>query len=158
MVAETKDNVTQMFENMTESFRVVMDAGRRSQETMVRSMNEFWRAPAGFDTFFTRTERAAKEFVPFVGKSVEVFTESFDNTVRTNMDMFKTAAEASMKSDDTDVYRRTRQMWDAAFGAFRANVEMFGKASTRAMENWSNFCKAACCEDACSKSTVKPTK
>lgn len=148
MVAETKDNVMQMFDNMNETFRVAMDAGRRSQESFVRSMGDMWKNPAGFDTFYARGEKFAREFMPFIGRNMETMAESFDTSFRANLDAFRTAANVSMKTEDTDLYRRTRQVFDAAFDAMRTNFEAFGKAGARTMENWSTFCKSSCCEEA----------
>ena len=159
MVADTKENVTQMFDNMTETFRVAMDAGRKTQENFVRSMNDMWKNPMGFENVMTRGERVAKEIMPFVGRNMELMVESFDTTFRTGLDVFRTATDATLKNEDTDMYRRSRQVFDAAFGAMRSNFETFGKTGARAMENWSSFCKSACCcEEPTMKTTAKPTK
>ncbi len=160
MVAETKDNVMQMFDNVNETFRVAMDAGRRSQETFVRSMNDMWKNPTGFDTFFNfnRGDKMVRDFMPFVGKNMEMMAETMDASFRANMDAFRTATNVTMKNDDADMYRRSRQIFDAAFDAMRTNFETFGKAGARTMENWSTFCKSTCCEESNVRSAPKQTK
>jgi hypothetical protein len=158
MVAETKENMTQAFDNMNETFRVAMDAGRRTQETFTRSMNDMWKNPMGFDMFFARGEKMAREFMPFMGRNMETFVDSMDTAFRTNMDVVKTATDTAMKGDDADMYRRSRQVFDAAFGAMRTNFETFAKAGSRTMENFSMFCKNTCMDEMCGRGTAKAAK
>jgi hypothetical protein len=147
-----------MFDSLTDTFRTAMDAGRKSQENFFRAVGDVYKTPADSDGFFGRGERMAREFVPFVGKNVQTFSECAETTFRTQADMIKLACDTVARTDDADVYRRTRTMWDATFGATRANIEAFGKAGTRMVENFSDFCRSACagCPETGPKSSSKP--
>jgi hypothetical protein len=159
MVAEGKETVGQMFDQMNETFRTVVDSGRKTQETFFRTMTDTCKNPLGWDQLMSRGEKMARDFMPFLGKNVEALAETFDAGFRANMDVFRAAADATMKSEDNmDFYRRSRQFWDAAFGAFRTGFEALNKASVRAMDNWAGFCRSSCCEDATSRPTSRPAK
>ena len=156
MVAETKERMGEMFECWTDSFRVAMDTGRWSQENFFRAMGDVCKTPTDSEGFYGRGERMAREFVPFFGKNMQTFSECAETTVRTGADMIKVASDTAARADDADVYRRTRTVWDAAFGATRANFEAFGKAGTRMVENWSDFVRTSCGAETGPKTSAKP--
>ncbi len=147
MVAESKDRMTEVYETWTDNFRTFMDAGRRSQDSLFRAFGEAWKTQPEFEGLFARSERLTREFVPFVGKNVSTVSECVETTVRTGMDVFKAACDAATRTEETDVYRRTRGVWDAAFGAVRTNFEAFTKAGTRVAENCSEFLRSSCCQE-----------
>lgn len=158
MVAETKEKMTEMFDVWTDGFRTAFDAGRRTQDTFMRTVGEFWKTQPEIEGTYQRGERFAKEFAPFMTRNVQTISECAETTFRTGMDVFKVACDTATKGDDADVYRRTRSMWDATFGAARVNFEAFGKAGTRMVENFSDFMRTACtcCGESAPKSTAKP--
>ena len=156
MVVETKERMTEMFDVWSDGFRTAMDTGRRTQENFFKVMGDFWKTQPEFEGVYNRGERVAKEFVPFVSRNVQTASECAETTLRTGMDMFKVAFDTAAKTDDQDVYRKTRGMWDATFGAARTNFEAFGKAGTRMVENFSDFMRNTCCTECAPKTTQKP--
>ena len=140
MVAEAKESMTKVFDCMSEGVRTAFDAGRRTQEAWFKAVGEMWKHPGDADRFSTRGERIFREFVPFVGKNLEMAAQCCDAGIRTGVDVFKVACDAAGKPGDTDAYDATRQVWDATFGAVRTNFDTFGKAGARTIENCSAFC------------------
>ena len=125
MVAESKETFTRMFESMNEGFRAAWDAGRRTQETFFKSATESAKFTTGFEPFFACSERFAREFVPFVGRTVETVAQTFDNGIRANVDVFKAACECAVKPEEGDFYKKSRRVFDAAFDAARTNFDAF---------------------------------
>ena len=140
MVAETKESMTKVFDCMSEGVRTAFDAGRRTQEAWFKAVGELWKRPGDADGFTARGERIFREFVPFVGKNMEMAAQCCDAGIRTGVDVFKVACDAASKPGETDAYDSTRQVWDATFQAVRTNFDAFGKAGARTMENCSAFC------------------
>ncbi|MEK6798415.1 MAG: hypothetical protein AABZ12_05595 [Planctomycetota bacterium] len=157
MVAETRETMARWFDSMNDTFKTALDAGQRVQESWFKSTREAWQQPIEIEKLTTRGERMVREWIPFAEKNIETAAQAYDANFRAGMDMFKTACDVAMKTDDTDVYRRTRQMWDTAFGMFRTNVDVFAKASTRTMENCSQLCECFRADEASTK-TSKPAK
>lgn len=158
MVAETREKMTEMFENWTDNVRATFDAGRRSQETVFKAVSEMYRAQPEFDGVISRTERMSREFLPFFGKNFQIFSDCLDSTFRTGMEVCKAACDATTtRPDEGEFYKRSRQVWDAVFGAARSNFETFAKAGSRTMENYTEFFRTACCETT-SRPTTKPAK
>jgi hypothetical protein len=158
MVAETKETVSRMFGCMNDSLRAVVDAGQRTQESWLKASGEAWKRPAEFERLYNRGERIAREWVPFVGKTMDAATQSYDAGFRAGMDAFKTVCDVASKTDDADPYRRTRQLWDAAFDAARTNFDAFAKASARTLENCTAFCESVCSDDVAMRAAGKPSK
>ncbi len=157
MVAETKEKMTEVFECWTDNVRATFDAGRRSHESVFKAVGDLCKCQPEFDGLFARTERAAKEFMPLVGKNLQVVTECVDTTFRAGMDVCKAACDSTSRSEAPDFYNKSRQVWDAAFGAARTHVEAIGKASGRTMENFTEFFRTACGEST-SRTAPKPAK
>ena|SRR3990172_2513475 len=142
MVAETKENMTKVFDCMSEGVRTAFDAGRRTQDAWFKAMGDIWKRPGDAERFSGRGERIFREFVPFVGKNMEMAAQCCDTGLRTGIDVFKAACDAAAKPGETDAYDTARQVWDATFDAVRTNFDTFGKAGVRTMENCSTFCDA----------------
>jgi len=161
MVAETREKMTEMFETVSDGFRAAMDAGRRSQESMFKAVGDMCKAPGEFDGFVVRAERITREWMPTMGKNIQAMTECCDTGFRAGVEVFKTACDLSLRTEDADVYRKSRQFFDAAFNAARTNFDAIGKAGSRTMENWAEFCRSAGSESgsgrAASGSSGKPS-
>lgn len=142
MVAEARENMTRMADCMADSFRTAFDAGRRTQESFIKAMGDMWRTPTESHFMNERGERMVREFVPFVGKTMETFAQTCDTTFRASTDVFKTACDVAAKGNEADPYEASRQVWDATFGAVRNGFDAFGKAGVKTMENCSTFCDA----------------
>ena len=141
MVAETKETMNRMFDSMSDTFRAAFDAGQRAQETWFKTTRDMYHQPVNFDRVFNNGERVMRDWVPFVEKNVDSFAKSVDANFRAGVDMFKTACDVATKADDTDLYRKTRQIWDTAFETFRANLDAYTKMTSRAFENYAAFCE-----------------
>ena len=155
MVADTKERMTEMFDVWNDGFRTAMDAGRKTQESFFRVMGDFWKTQPEFEGVYARGERAARELVPFVNRNVQTVSECAETTLRTGMDVFKVACDTATKADDVDVYRRTRNVWDATFGAARTNFDAVNKAGTRIAENFSEFVRNTCSTECAPKAAAK---
>ncbi|MEK6676693.1 MAG: hypothetical protein AABZ47_13705 [Planctomycetota bacterium] len=158
MVAETKERMTEMVETWTDGVKSTMDAGRRSQETMFKAMGEMWKTNPDSENAYSRGERMFRDFMPFVSRNMSTMGECFDSSCKAGMEVFKTACDTTGKPEETDLYRRSRQMWDTAFGAARTNFDAFNKAGMRMMENFNEFFRAACGPECGSRPTPKATK
>jgi len=159
MVAETRENMTKMVDSLNEGFRSAFDAGQRTQEACFKTMREGWKRPAEFDRFFNRGERIMKEWGPFVGKTMDAVAQTCDANFKAGLDVFQAGCEATTKSEDGDVYRTTRQLWDAAFDAARTNFDTLAKVGARAIENCSSFYGSVLCDETtCKASPAKPAK
>jgi len=151
MATETREKVSEMFDTVSDGFRSTMESGRRSQESFFRAMGDTCRHTVDFDGVAGRGERMTRDFMPFVAKNFTIIGECFDAGFRGGLDVFKAACDVTFRTDDADMYRRSRQVWDAAFNAVRSNFDALGKAGTRTMENWSEFCRTTCCDEPHSK-------
>lgn len=154
MVAEARESMTKVFDCMGESVRTAFDAGRRTQEAWLKAVGEMWKYPGDADRFSNRGERVFREFVPFMGKNMEVAAQCCDTGIRTGVDVFRVACDVAGKPGDTDAYDATRQVWDAAFQAVRTNFDTFGKAGARTMETCSAFCDSILRDETVPKSTA----
>ena len=155
MVTETTETMSKMFEQMTASVRGAFDAGRRMQESWFDAATGVAHPPAGFDEFAGRTERVAKEWVPFVGKNVETFGQSCDVGFRAGQDVLNAAHEMASRPVDGDHAKSARRFWDASFDAVRLNVDNFTKTSTRTLENCSAFAQSVFADASMAKAPTK---
>lgn len=142
MVAETRESMTKMADCVADSFRTAFDAGRRTQDAFFKAMGDMWRQPNDFGSPNERGERVMREWVPFVGKTMETFAQTCDTTFRAGTDVFKTACDVATKGNEADPYESSRQVFDATFSAVRHGFDAFGKAGIKTMENCSTFCDA----------------
>lgn len=158
MVAETRENIAQMFDTMADTARASMEAGRRMQESWFEALGAPTKGENGFEGFFAQGERMNREFFPFMNRSMQTVAEFANTNFQAGMETFKTMCEATTRGSDVDMYRRTRDMWDAAFNAFRTGFQAMNKAGIKTMENWANFCQTACAECSTAKTTPKTGK
>ena len=157
MVAETQENMNKVFDCMNDGFRAAMDAGKRAQESWFKILGEKNVPTFDFANVVDRTDRFAKDFFPFMNKTMETITQSCDHSFRSGLDVVRTACDKP--AEDGDFYANTRRFWDAAFDATRSNFETFSKASTKTADNFSAFCNAMCsCPEASGKNTTAKTK
>jgi len=109
---------------------------------------------------FNNGERVLREWGPFMEKNVDSAAKMFDANFHAGMDMFKTACQVTAKADDSEPYRKTRQMWDAAFDLMRANIDVLTRMTNRSFENYGAFCECFRLSRAepAPKSGTKPSK
>ncbi len=136
MVSETRDSTARIFDRVNDSVRAAFDLGRRTQEAWFKTVSEAWT------TVPADGQRFLGEWAPFVGRQMETAVQAADASVRSGLDVFKAAVDATMRTGDIDPYESSRNFWDAAFGAARANFDVVGKAGSRAMEDCANFCES----------------
>ena len=159
MVTETKETMNKAFDTMNSGFRTAVDCGQRTQETWTNFMRDAWRNPGEFDRVTQRGERMMKQFFPFVGETMESFTRVCDANMRSGMGVFKAICETATPSDEADLGRKTRHIWDATFEAMRTNFDAMTKVSAKTLENYSAFCETAFTDDACcGKPQSQPTR
>jgi len=158
MVTEAKETMGKVFETVNDGMRAAVDATQRTQESWMKVAQDTWKRPADFDRVIARGERVMKEWAPFVGRTMETLAQTCNTNFRAGMDAFKTCCDATTRSDDADLYKKTRQVWDATFDAMRTGFDAFGKASTKTIETCSTFCEAAFADDMAGRASVKPSK
>jgi len=158
MVAETKENMVQMLDTMADTARASMEAGRRMQESWFEAIGAPTKGDHGFEGFFGQGERVNREFFPFMNKNMQTVAEFMNTNFQGGMDTFKSFCDATTKGADGDVYRKTRDMWDTAFHAFRNGFNAMNKAGIKTMENWASFCQTACTECSAPKMAPKTGK
>lgn len=155
MVADTKEQMTKMFNCMNDAFKTAMDAGRRTQESWFKAFGDVAGAPANFETFRTASEQMSKEWFPFVERNVETFTQTCDTGFHTGMDAFKTAFNASINTHEGDFQKNAREVFDATLNAYKKNVDTMAKAGLSTVENCTRFMQATCCDNGSAKQTAK---
>ena len=158
MVAETKDGMKQMFDTLADGFRTGIDAGRKTQEAWVETMDDARKSFRGFDVFFAYPDRFTKDWMPLMTKNTRAMVDCFDANVKAGMNVVKTACENTLNPEEGDFYTKNRNLWDATFEAARTNFDTFGKASKAAMDNWTAFCQSTCGEAAMPKPTPKQSR
>lgn len=158
MVVETKENMAQMFDTITDTARASMEAGRRMHESWFEAIGVPSKGEHGFEGCFTQGERMTREFFPFVNKNMQATAEFMNANFQAGMDTFKTVCDVTTKSVDGDFSRRARDMWDAAFGAFRTSFNSLNKVGIKTLENWATFCQSACTECSAPKTMPKAGK
>lgn len=160
MVTETKETMNKAFDTVSNGFRTAVDCGQRTQETWMNFMRDSWRNPAEFERVAFRGERMMKQFIPFVGETMESFTRAFDVNMRAGMGVVKAICETTTPADEADLGRKTRQIWDATFEAMRTNFDTMSKVGAKTLENYSTFCENAFDDNACcnTKPQSQPTR
>lgn len=148
MVTEAKETMNKAFETFNDGFKTAVDCTQRTQDSWFKFMRDAWKNPMEFDRASQRGERMMKQFMPFVGETVETFTKACDANVRAGMGVFKTFCDTATHTDEADFGKKTRQMWDATFEAIRTNFDVMSKVGAKTMENYSAFCETAFCDDA----------
>lgn len=143
MVAETKDPMIKMFDNLSDSFSSTMDACRRNQESWFKSFGENAKTPSPFDAFGFGFTNANTHWIPFVKRSLETFNETCDTTFGAGMKAAKTAAAVMPKADSGDFAKNTQKAFDAAITAFGTNLDALNKACVRHTESCTQLMQSA---------------
>ena len=97
----------------------------------------------------------SKEWVPFVGRNVETFTQTCDTGFHTGMDAFKAAFNTNLKTHEGDFSTNSQGVFDAALSAYQTNVDTMAKAGLRAVENCTKFMQATSCDTVSNKTATK---
>ncbi len=160
MVAQTTETMQTMLESFNDGVRVMMDAGRQTQQAWFKLLNDSCKQPIGLDANEPQihAERVLSEFGPLVSRNMETLAQTFDTGMRTGMNVFDTMNEAVSKPEEADLQKKSRKVWDAAFVAFRKNVEAANNAGVRTFENCSAFVDSVHRCEAPSKAASKAPK
>ncbi len=153
MVTETKETMYKAFDSMNDGFRKAVDCGQRTQETWMNFVQDAWHNPGELGRITKRSERMMKQFFPFVGETMESFTRACDVNMRAGLGVFKTICDSATPSDEADLGRKTRQVWDSAFEAIRTNFDTMSKVGAKTLENYSTFCETAFADEGCCTKT-----
>ncbi len=160
MVSDAKQYVGKMFDTMTDGFHTAVETGRRTNETMFKTMGEFCRVPAGFEEMGGHFAfRAMNEITPVMQKSVDTAFEAAETGMKAGVDFVRTAMDMARDVNPDNMQDKTRQMWDASFHMMRTGMDLFGKAGTLAMDNFTQVCRGMACgfEKSC-KPMAAPAK
>lgn len=139
---------------MNQAFKSALAAGRRSQEAWFRALGDMARTAGNVEGFRPSAEQVTREWLPFVERNVETFTQTCESGFRTGMDAFKTAFHTTLKANEGDFLENSREAFDASVNAFLTNVGTLSKAGTRTVENCTNFVQATFSEPGSSKTTA----
>lgn len=160
MVAQTTETMQAMLESFNGGVRVMMDAGRQTQQAWFKLLNDSCRMPIGFDGQdpHTHAERFLSEFGPLVSRNMETLAQTFDTGMRAGMSVFDTMNEAGSRPEEADLQKKSRKVWDAAFVAFRKNIEAASNAGVTTFDNCSAFVESVHRCEASSKAASKSSK
>lgn len=160
MVAETTQTMQAMRESFIDGVRVMMDAGRQTQQVWFKLLSDSCKMPLGFDAHepHTHAQRALNEVGPLVSRNMETLAQTFDTGMRAGMSVFDTMNEAVSRPEEADFQKKSCKVWDAAFVAFRKNVEAAGNAGARTFDNCSAFVESVHQREAPSKAASKSPK
>lgn len=124
------------------------------------AFGDFFKRTSELATVVPNPDKVAREFGPFVGKTVEAMTDCADAGFRSGMNAFKSVCDAGTRMEGGDVFGHSREIVDATFAAFKTNMDVFGKVGKRTAENLTAFCCATCCESHATsgKTTEKASK
>ena len=142
MVAETNEKTTEVFEAMTGGMTSAIEAGRKAQKSFFKTVGDAYKGGQPRPFFPGAAGNATERFMPVVTKNLETATETFGASFRNALDVFNAGCEAASKLDDGNAYDRSRKVWDAAFGAAKANMELVGKAATTTFDRWTGLCRS----------------
>jgi len=147
MVTEAKDTMNKAFDTFNDGFKAAVDCTQRSQETWFNYMRNAVRQPGDVDRVVQRSERMVREWMPFVGGTMNTLAKAYDTNFRAGMDVFKTYCDGLSRGEAADMGKTTRQVWDAAFEAVRTNFDVITRVSARTLENCASFCETAFADD-----------
>ncbi len=160
MVAQTTETMQAMMESFNDGVRVMMDAGRQTQQAWFKLLNDSCRMPNGFDANEPQihAERVLSEFGPLVSRNMETLAQTFDTGMQAGMNVFNTMNEGGSSLEEADLQKKSRKVWDAALVAFRKNVEAASNAGVKTVDNCSAFVESVHRCEAPSKAASKSPK
>ncbi len=137
MATETKDFVTDMFNQATESFNRTMSTGLEFQQ----QAGKFWGDvfEKSFDQVRTHTEKVSKDFVPGAKKNVEQFHKMFDGQAQKSLDMLRKTFESGECCNVQDLSDQTVKMWQTSFDTVRSQVDAMAKMNVEMFESFSDM-------------------
>lgn len=160
MVAQTTHTMQAMLESFNDGVRVMMDAGRQTQQAWFKLFSDSCQMPIGLDAHepHPHAERVLNEFGPLVSRNMETLAQTFDTGMRAGMSVFDTMNESVSRPEEADFQKKSRKVWDAAFVAFQKNVEAAGIAGARTLDNCSAFVESVHQREVPSKAASKSPK
>ncbi len=158
MVTEYREGMNKMFDQMAESLRASMEVGKKMQNSWFEAAS-FGKNGGEMNRFFGQNEKVAKEWLPFVERTMKTCSESACNSFEANLGVFKKATSFAAKGAENDVNKNSREMFDAGFSAMRSNMDTMAATGKKVMDDWATFCHAECFDfTPAKKSPSKETK
>ncbi len=140
MATQTKDPMTEMFQQLSDGFSNTFKTGMKFQQDMAR----FWTDMAGKNVEEVREnfQRVADQSTPFNKTSVEKFQKMFDEQAEQNMRMLKETFEAArFNNNPAELYDNVANLWRKSFDNFKASTEMMARSNSDMMDNWTKMCQ-----------------
>lgn len=144
-MVEAKQYVGRMIETMNEGFHTAVETGRRTNETMFRTVNECCKAPAGFEEFNGFGVKMMNEMTPVMQKNMDAALETAATSYKAGVDFVKTAFDVTRDLSPEAMQDKTRQMWDASFNLMRTGMDLFGKTGVMAMDGFTHMYRGMAC-------------
>lgn len=137
-VENKNNNHEHMFKNNGDMFKSAMDMGVRFQQDAFKYMTGTCDTGCSMDSFRNRAEGVAMDSFNWVRKNAEMTQKMVDDTCRHGMDMVRKTAEIS-RNDNMDFFARAREFNQNMIDTARANMDIFSKMTTQAMETCADF-------------------
>ena len=160
MVAQTTETMQAMMESFNGGVRVMMDAGRQTQQAWFKLLSDSCKMPIGFDANEPQihADRVLGEFGPLVSRNMETLVQTLDTGMQAGMNVLDTMNEAGSSLEQADLQKKSRKVWDAAFVAFRKNIEAASNAGVTTFDNCSAFVESVNRCEAPAKAASKSSK
>lgn len=155
MAVETKDILSDMFQQACDSFNKTMKTGAKFQQDVAR----FWTDAAGKNVEEMRDqfENVAQEAFPFNKKNLERFQRLFDEQTQQTLEMLRQTFDSGRPTDIQEMFQRTSELWRTSFDTIRASADAMAKTSTEMFEGCSEFARTGWTPTN-GKQTAKATK
>ncbi len=153
MATDTKDFVTDMFKQASESFTRTMSTGVEFQQQAGKFWGDFFGK--GFDQFHTQMDKASNGFAPDAKKNLEQFHKMFDEQSHKSMDMLRKTFESGECCNAKDMFDETMKMWQTSFETMRTQVDTMAKTNVEMAERFCDMANQATATNG-HKATSKP--
>ncbi len=134
-----KMETTEMFRQATDTFKSAMQAGLRFQQDAFKAMTEAFGNRETFEDACHRIETVATDSIGAIRKNAEQTQRFFDEGCKNGMTVMQKSFETGNGHGDKDVIAHSREVWQSACDAMKANLDAATRASSQAIENWASF-------------------
>lgn len=139
MANETKDTIGNLFQQATDTFKGVFDAGLKIQEAAIRFWTEPLNGSKSFDDIRGRSSRLTTEAFNFIQKTAAEQHRAFDAHCRTGLQLTQKTIESLANGGTTDLGEKTKDLWQTGLDAFRETAEIATKNAIQGVESWTAF-------------------
>jgi hypothetical protein len=133
---KTAPDASELFGQSMRMFETAMRTGAKVQEESARWFSGMVSNMASPQGWQKRTEEVINETISITQKNVEEALRVMNQNARTGIELLQKAFEARQADSPTDAQTKSRELWETALGALRANTEAVLQANSRWAESW----------------------